>query len=229
MEDKGEQTLKSFLLRCKTGLWRKRICLVDKLPSLQKEKSSTFTTVTCYVIIWGACISLHVLKSSFCWLWFAKWQVTRQQHISDCAFVRSSDRFQKRFHVETSIWSWFVRSRTICPVYLSHAVSTNPKKNETGNVISTCWFWVMLFKVIEWREKDEDRFSRDMSLYCILVVTCWSWQLVWATHTSASIHMEPETGARGYSLSSPQHPGQRKKTEKHLDLYTGNAHKVKMH
>lgn len=30
--------MKSFLLRCRTGLWRKRICLVDKLPSLLEEK-----------------------------------------------------------------------------------------------------------------------------------------------------------------------------------------------
>lgn len=98
----------------------------------KKKKELPFNYCYLYVGTWGAGISLHVFQSSFCSLRFVKWQVTRRQQVSNCVFVRSSDRFQRQFHVEMSIWSWFVRSRTICPAYLKHTVSLNPKKNEDG-------------------------------------------------------------------------------------------------
>lgn len=48
---------------------------------------------------------------------------------------------------------------------------------------------------------------------------------MWVTHTSASIHTEPGTGARGCSLSSPSHPGQEIETENHSNIYcTGPTH-----
>lgn len=134
MEEEGRQTLKSFLLRCKTGLWRKRICFVDKLPSLHKERELPVTTVHLLRCDTRSVRATILTETPF--LHAAVCKVTGYETTAvrwRCYCLQALTDFKSSLMLST--WSRFVRSRTICPAYLSHTVSFNPKNNETGNIL----------------------------------------------------------------------------------------------
>lgn len=132
---KDAQTLKSFLLRCKTGLWRKRICLVDKLPSLQKRKVQHYNTARCFAVnrwarIFATCIKIHFLLAAVC----MKWQTTRREHFCSCFCTRRrrlSEAVSCRGEGMIVILSDLQPSVTGVSTTLSKLI---PKENETGRV-----------------------------------------------------------------------------------------------